>query len=87
MVWEIAIKRQLGKLHYARSPAAAIQSNAFTALAINAADAERAGGLPWNHRDPIDRMLVAQCLEHGLTFVTCDPAIRTFAGIAVLWAE
>lgn len=86
-VWEIAIKRRLGKLRFNKSPMAAIEANLFTGLPIDAADAERAGSLAWNHRDPFDRMLVAQCLESSLTLVTCDPAIRTFAGIAIVWTE
>jgi PIN domain nuclease of toxin-antitoxin system len=85
-VWEIAIKRQSGKLRFDGSAVAAIAANHFSELAIEASHAERAGGLAWDHRDAFDRMLVAQSLQHSLTLVTCDPAIRGFDGIAVLWA-
>jgi len=85
-VWEIAIKRRIGKLRFDRSAVAANAANHFSELAIEASDAERAGDLAWDHRDPFDRMLVAQSLQHSLTLVTCDPAIRGFDGIAMLWA-
>ena len=85
-VWEIAIKRRLGKLGFTKSALAAIETNHFAGLPITIADAERAGSLAWEHRDPFDRMLVAQCLESSLTLVTCDAAMRTFGGIAILWA-
>ena len=86
-VWEIAIKRRHDKLRFDRAIPAAIEANHFIGLPISAADAERAGGLTWSHRDPFDRMLVAQCLESSLTLVTGDAAIRTYPGVAILWAK
>ena len=84
--WEIAIKRRLGKLAYDGSARAAAADAGFEALAIDAADAETAGGLDWDHRDPFDRMLAAQCLNRALTLVTADPALRTRKDIALVWA-
>ena len=54
-VWEIAIKRRLGKLSFDGSPTAAIAENGFEELAILPLDAEQAGELAWAHADPFDR--------------------------------
>ncbi len=84
--WEIAIKRRLGKLAYDGSARAAAADAGFEELAIDAADAETAGALDWDHRDPFDRMLVAHCLNRALTLVTADPALRARRDIGVVWA-
>jgi PIN domain nuclease of toxin-antitoxin system len=84
--WEIAIKRRLGKLAYDGSVRAAAAAAGFQELPIDAADAETAGALDWNHRDPFDRMLVAHCLNRSLTLVTADPALNARGDIAVVWA-
>jgi len=84
--WEIAIKRRGGKLAYEGSPRAAARDAGFVVLAIDALDAETAGGLDWDHLDPFDRMLAAQCLNRALTLVTADPALRTRKDIALVWA-
>ena len=86
-VWEIAIKRRRGKLDFRESPAAAIGVNGFQALPILPEDAERAGGLVWEHGDPFDRLLVAQAMRLDMTLVTADRSIRAFGGVAQLWAE
>ena len=85
-VWEVAIKRRLGKLAFAGSPSAAISANGFFALPILPIDAEGAGSLSWDHSDPFDRMLVAQAKRAGLTLVTADSLIRAHDGLAVFWA-
>ncbi|MBV9251260.1 MAG: hypothetical protein JO227_18665, partial [Acetobacteraceae bacterium] len=43
-------------------------------------------GLAWDHNDPFDRLLVAQAMRLGFTFVTADQSFRAFAGVAQLWA-
>jgi PIN domain nuclease of toxin-antitoxin system len=58
----------------------------FTELAISADDAELAGGLDWDHRDPFDRMLVAQCRSRGLDLITADAAFRGLIEIQIVWA-
>src|SRR2546423_1738214 len=60
--WEIAIKKALGKLSAPDDVEGAIDSAGFTARVITFADANRIGTLPPHHRDPFDRMLVAQAL-------------------------
>ena len=84
--WEIAIKRRDGKLIYDGAPRTAAADAGFAELDMNAADAETAGGLDWSHRDPFDRMLLAQCLNRSLTLVTADARLRARDEIAVLWA-
>jgi PIN domain nuclease of toxin-antitoxin system len=86
-VWEIAIKRQLGKLAFQGSAWQAIAANGFLELPILPREAEAAGVLEWRHGDPFDRMLVAQAMQQGLTFVTGDELIRGFDGVARLWAR
>jgi PIN domain nuclease of toxin-antitoxin system len=84
--WEIAIKRRAGRLQFTGSARAAVTAAGFLELAIDAADAETAGALDWDHRDPFDRMLVAHCLNRSLTLVTSDAKLRAREDIAVLWA-
>lgn len=83
-VWEIAIKRRLGKLTFHGSASAAIGANGFHELPIMPLDAEDAGTLVWPHNDPFDRLLVAQAMRLGFVLLTADQAIRTFAGVAQL---
>jgi PIN domain nuclease of toxin-antitoxin system len=84
--WEIAIKRRDRKLSYEGAPRTAAADAGFIELDIDAADAELAGGLDWSHRDPFDRMLLAQCLNRSLTLVTADAKLRARDDVAVLWA-
>ncbi len=84
--WQIAIKRRAGKLQFKGSARSAAAAAGLLELGIDAADAETAGALDWDHRDPFDRMLMAHCLNRSLTLVTADPALRARGDIAVLWA-
>ncbi len=74
--WEIAIKQSIGKLDLAR-PAElwvldVIRRSGFEVAPIEMAAALRVRALPWHHRDPFDRLLIAQALEEGFTLVTRD---------------
>ena len=84
--WEIAIKRRAGKLAFKGSARAAAADAGLLELDINAADAEIAGDLDWDHRDPFDRMLVAQCLNRNLTLLSADARLRARQDIGVIWA-
>jgi PIN domain nuclease of toxin-antitoxin system len=84
--WEIAIKRRDRKLVYEGAPRTAAADAGLVELDMTAADAETAGALAWSHRDPFDRMLVAQCLNRSMTLVTADSKLRARDDIAVLWA-
>ncbi|MGH9083094.1 MAG: type II toxin-antitoxin system VapC family toxin [Acidimicrobiales bacterium] len=77
-IWEITIKRQIGKLRFEGSPADEVRAAGFEHLPITAAHAELAGDLPLHHRDPFDRMLVAQAQAEGLTLVSGDPAFDLY---------
>lgn len=83
-IWEIAIKHSLGRLEIPEPASAAVVRLGFEPLAISFADAEATALLPPLHRDPFDRMLVAQARAEGLTLVTRDPAIRAYPGVAFL---
>ncbi len=85
-VWEIAVKRRLGKLTFDGSPAAAISANGFEELPILPFDAEYAGGLVCSHADPFDRLLVAQASRLPATLVTTDTTVRDYGKVALLWA-
>ena len=86
--WEIATKHRLGKLPEADALAgnmrAAIAGQGFEELPISVADAERAGRLAGDHRDPFDRMLVAQALAHDLVLVSNEDVFDRF-GVHRLW--
>jgi PIN domain nuclease of toxin-antitoxin system len=84
--WEIAIKRKLGHLAYIGSPAQAIEANGFTALPITARQAELVETLELIHRDPFDRLLIAQSLDRNLVLVTADGQIKQYP-VTVLWAR
>lgn len=77
-VWEAAIKAHLGKLRMAGAMVDHVSAGGFEPLPISLAHAERAGSLPPHHRDPFDRMLVAQAQLEDLTLVTRDPAFRAY---------
>ena len=84
-IWEIEIKRALGKLIAPSGLVAAVQATGFDVLPITGPDAERAGMLPAYHRDPFDRMLVAQADRVGAIVVSRDAAFLAY-GIDVLGA-
>ena len=86
--WEIATKYRLGKLPKAEVAAfdipGAITRQGFEQLSVTVADAEHAGHLPGPHRDPFDRMLIAQALRRGLAIVSTDAAFDTY-GVRRVW--
>lgn len=75
---EIAVKRAIGKLEFRRDIAESIAANAFSALPIGIEHAIASGELPLHHRDPFDRLLVAQAREEGMTLVTADAVMRAY---------
>ena len=83
-VWEIAIKKALGKLDFpiARMSEILVVAGCLP-LPVQIEHAVAAAALPPHHGDPFDRMLVAQAQREGLTIVTVDPMIRRYA-VAVL---
>ncbi|MGC4750068.1 type II toxin-antitoxin system VapC family toxin [Micromonospora sp. DT201] len=77
-VWEVAIKQALGKLTGPPDLAERIRDADLRELPIRHDHAVTAGQLPPIHRDPFDRMLVAQALREGLTLVTRDDRIQKY---------
>lgn len=71
-VWEIAIKKALGKLHVPDDLSNALQVNRFAPISITLEHAELAGGLPRHHEDPFDRMIIAQSKIENLTVLSQD---------------
>lgn len=76
--WEIAIKTALGRLTTTRSVTQAIEESGFEELPVRVRHTETLASLPPHHRDPFDRMLVAQALTDGLTIVTRDAAFESY---------
>ena len=86
--WEIATKYRLGKLPDAAAIAAdiagAVASQDFTELPINIRDGQIAGGLPAIHKDPFDRMLIAQAIAADMVIVSNEALFSAYA-VVRLW--
>jgi PIN domain nuclease of toxin-antitoxin system len=81
-IWEIAIKRALGKLSAPDDLLETISEEGFIFLAVTPWHAWRAGDLPPHHRDPFDRLLAAQALVEGIPLLTADPRFAPY-GVGV----
>lgn len=83
-VWEIAIKVRLGRLE--GDPiefATAISLSGFHELAITARHAAKVSELPLYHRDPFDRLLIAQALSEPLRLLTTDSVLRKYSELVM----
>lgn len=85
--WEIAIKQSINKLELPK-PAEqwlpdVIRRSGFEVAELDLAAALRVRALPWHHRDPFDRFLIAQALEHGYTLVSRDEMFTAY-GVPIL---
>jgi PIN domain nuclease of toxin-antitoxin system len=83
--WELEIKRNAGRFDAGSLDWAAPPSHGITLLPIELEDALAAAGLPLIHRDPFDRMIVAQAMRRRLTLVSADAALADY-GVAILKA-
>jgi PIN domain nuclease of toxin-antitoxin system len=83
-IWEAEIKAALGKLVVRDDLFEALSADRFLELPIGARHACEAARLPPLHRDPFDRVIVAQARIEGLTVITADPKIADYGG-EVLW--
>jgi PIN domain nuclease of toxin-antitoxin system len=87
-LWEIAIKVSQRKLKlpssFDRYIPEQLALNGFTGLAIGFRHIARCGDLPWHHRDPFDRILVAQALEEDLRMVSRDQVFEQY-GVQRIW--
>ncbi|MCY3662462.1 MAG: type II toxin-antitoxin system VapC family toxin [bacterium] len=83
-VWEMSMKQTLGKLRL-DGDIDTILSEDFEPVPITFDDARLAGSLPEHHRDPFDRMLVAQARARDLVLVSRDLALEPY-DVQILWA-
>lgn len=80
-IWEIAIKHSLGREDFPVEPATIWKAARQTGFEEMAVTAEHAGGvdaLPWLHRDPFDRLLVAQARAVGMKLLSLDPEVNAY---------
>lgn len=87
--WEIGTKFRLGKLGAAQAVVHGYADHLARLhareLAISAHHALTAGMLTWDHRDPFDRVIAAQCMIESIPLVTADRALAAFSGIQTIW--
>jgi len=82
-LWEITIKHRLGRDDFRVDPIRlhrGLRENGYADLPITAAHALAAGALPMLHKDPFDRMLVAQATSDGLVLLTTDATLARYPG-------
>ena len=82
--WEIVIKRSLGKLRFPDDLEAMMREESFGMMHISYQHLRRLEALRGLHRDPFDRMLVAQALTEGMPLVSNDPALPPY-GVPTFW--
>jgi len=82
--WEVALKIGIGKLRLDEPFDGMVADSEFTELPVTLAHAERVHALPRHHRDPFDRMLVAQALSEAATLITHDRGFEPY-GVPTVW--
>jgi PIN domain nuclease of toxin-antitoxin system len=86
--WEMAIKSSLGKLRLAKPVERFVSDqlavNGFSLLNIELHHAARVEKLPFHHRDPFDRLLIAQAMAEKLTIISADTIFAEY-GVKILW--
>lgn len=82
--WEIEIKKAMGRLEAPDDLEDAIEAAGFIKRLVTFSDVRHLGTLPAHHKDPFDRMLVAQAIEEGAPLVSADPQIARYP-IQVIW--
>lgn len=83
-IWEAEIKAAMGKLTLPGDLLDALEAHRFVELPVSARHGREAARLPLRHRDPFDRMIVAQARLEGLDVITRDPKIAAY-GTRVVW--
>jgi PIN domain nuclease of toxin-antitoxin system len=81
---EMSIKQSIGKLSLATPAVELCAQMDFSELALSWAAAEHIGRLPLIHRDPFDRLLIGQAIEHNLVLITSDSAILQYPEVSLL---
>lgn len=77
-LWEIWLKESLGKLRLPATFSEKLAAQSFENLSLTASQARQVARLPWHHRDPFDRMLVAQAIAEKLILLTSDDALPAY---------
>ena len=89
-VWELAIKKSLGKLEFSLPLERYLETQrealAFRWLPIRTQDALKVEELPWHHRDPFDRLLIAQALGRDLRILSRDRVFKKYA-VKTVWSN
>ena len=77
-LWEIWLKQSLKKVRLPAGFMEALAEESFENLPVTGAHARQVARLPWHHRDPFDRMLIAQAQVEGLRLATADEALVAY---------
>ena len=86
-IWEVAIKMSIGKLHFdgdIKGLMDAIQDEGFSLLEISTAHVQVIADLPFIHRDPFDRMLIAQAMVEQIPIMTADANVQQY-DVGYIW--
>ena len=83
-LWELSIKAGLGKLELPEGFFEELAEMGYETLGIENQHLAEYRKLPLHHRDPFDRLLIAQAKAEGIPLVTCDPEIAKY-GMAIVW--
>lgn len=84
VIWDVAIKRRLGKLDAPANLLARLEQAGVELLPITARHADRVGELPLHHRDPFNRLLIAQAECADLALVSANGQLKRY-GVKVIW--
>jgi PIN domain nuclease of toxin-antitoxin system len=90
--WEIAIKWSKGRLDLPKEPFEFIKetvaAGSISQLTVTLSDACAVGSLPFHHKDPFDRVLIAQARNHGLRLMTAAPILEKYdVDVIALWLD
>ncbi len=83
-LWELVIKASLGKLALPDDVETMVVSQGFSVLSISFVHLRQFAALPRHHKDPFDRMMIAQALAEGIPIVTTDRRFAAY-GVQVVW--
>ncbi len=83
-IWELRLKQSLGKLKLPSDFEQRLEQEFFESLAVTSKHGHRVGTLPWHHRDPFDRMLVAQAQIEKMVLLTADETLAAYGSSVLL---
>ncbi|WP_135256814.1 type II toxin-antitoxin system VapC family toxin [Thermus caldilimi] len=81
--WELAVKASLGKLRMPEGFVEVVEEEGFTHLPITPVHAMAVQSLPWHHRDPFDRILLAQAMVEGVRLMSADQALASYGRFVI----